>query len=126
MLAQMMSHVPTDRGTGSRRCCLRHSQPERGFGLRAQQRFRLMHSQGLFRSGSLYSLLLGVDPWAPPLMSPLFPILIAAARDAMSTGDRFGDTEFCKPADTAAAAITAVIRCCCDCISSWYCCAEPG
>ena len=40
-----------------------------------------------------------VDPWAPPLMSPLFPILIAAARDAMSTGDRFGDTEFCKPAD---------------------------
>ena len=36
-----------------------YSQPERGFGLRAQQRFRLMHSQGLFRSGSLYSLLLG-------------------------------------------------------------------
>lgn len=28
------------------------------------------------------------------------------------------------PADTAAA-MTA-IRCCCDCISSWYCCAEPG
>lgn len=38
-----------------------------------------------------------VEPWVPPPMSPLLPILIAAASDAMSTGERLGDTEFCSP-----------------------------
>lgn len=38
-----------------------------------------------------------VEPWALPVMSPLLPIRIAAAREATSTGERFGDTEFCRP-----------------------------